>query len=320
MSRLDVLYQFDENYAPFAGVSLTTLFKNNQEIEHLTVYLAAVNISDKNRELLDRLAQQYNRELVYIRVEELFREIEKLKMGSWNGSQATWMKMFVMDEIPEKVDKLLYIDSDTLIRGSLMELTELDMGAYPVAAVIDSISPASSERLGLPGPYFNAGVIYFNLKYWREHGIQKHMLEHLKRNISRYPVNDQDLLNDYFNKRIMRMSPCFNFQGIHYIYRDNAYFHILNWPEGCYYDKNEVAKAREDVRIMHFFRFCGEYPWQPGNVHPCKLFYEQERANSLWKEYHCPPKPLKMIYRLERILYRVLPQRMFLRLHVRVSN
>lgn len=320
MSKLDILYQFDNNYAAFAGISMTTLLENNKDVEELTVYAAAVGVAEENVRKLEALFTQYSRKLIFLNTQNIYQRLEQLGAGGWNGSLATWMKMFIMDEVPDSVQQLLYLDSDTLIPGSLLELAQLDLGEYPVAAVIDSISPRSSERLGLACPYCNAGVIYFNLKYWREHGIQQAMLAHLDKNIARYPVNDQDLLNDYFREGILHLEPKFNFQGIHFVYRDDAYFPILRWPAGRYYSPEQIARTRRDVRIIHFFRFCGEYPWQPGNVHPCKALYEAARDNSLWKEFRYRKKPVKMIYRLERLLYKLLPQKLFLRLHLKVSN
>lgn len=320
MSKLDILYQFDNNYAPFAGVSITTLFKNNQDIDELTVYMAAKDIPAEHLKKFDLLAKQYGRRLVYLDVGSIYQQLEEMGAGGWNGSLATWMKMFVMRSIPESVDQLLYIDSDTLVPGSLKELAELDLGEAAVGCVMDSISPKSRERLHLDSPYCNAGVIYFNLKYWRAHDVETQMLKHLKQHILEYPVNDQDLLNDYFRGKILYLSPRYNFQGIHYIYRDATYFSVLAWNKDEYYTLEEIAAARKQVSIIHFFRFCGEYPWQPGTVHPCSVMFSEALANSLWEGYKHPLKPLKLFYRLERILYRILPQKLFLRLHLVVSN
>lgn len=313
MSKLNVLYQFDNNYAPFAGVSITTLFKNNQNIDELTVFLAAKDIAEEHREKFAELCRQYGRELIYLNVDHIYQQLEAMGANGWNGSLATWMKMFVVDNIPDTVDQLLYIDSDTLIDDSLEELAALDLKDYPVAAAIDSISRKASERLNLGKcPYYNAGLIYFNLKYWRAHQVQTNMIEHLKKNVQNYPVNDQDLLNDYFKGKILRLPPKFNFQGVHFFYRDDAYFPIYKWEPGMYYTPAEIAEARKKPAIIHFFRFCGEYPWQPGNMHGCKSLYEAALEKSLWKGFCYPKKPLKLVFRIERILYRILPQKLFL--------
>ena len=44
--QLNVLYGCDDNYAPYTGVSLLSLFENNKDIEEITIYLAAMNFSE----------------------------------------------------------------------------------------------------------------------------------------------------------------------------------------------------------------------------------------------------------------------------------
>lgn len=320
MSILAVLYQFSEEYAPFAGVSISTLLKNNQDIDELTVYIASKTVSEGNRAKLNQLSEEYHREFVFLNVDKIYDQINAMGCKNWNGSQATWMKMFVMSEIPNSVEQLLYLDSDTLIPGSLKELAELDLADYPVAAVIDSISPSSHLRLRLKNPYYNAGVIFFNLKNWRKNGTEKKMHEHLKGHITEYTVNDQDLLNDFFRGQILQLSPKYNFQGLHFVYRDEDYFPTMKWKKGFYYEPEEITAARKDIRIIHFFRFCGQYPWEKGTVHACKQYYEEALKDSPWKGYKAPERSLKPIFRIERMLYRVLPSKMFLHLMLKFAS
>ena len=41
---LSVLYGCDDNYAPHAGISMTSLLENNRDIDELTVYFAAQDL------------------------------------------------------------------------------------------------------------------------------------------------------------------------------------------------------------------------------------------------------------------------------------
>ena len=46
MSNLNVLYQLNEKYAPFAGVSITSLFENNKDIKQIAdskIYLENID-------------------------------------------------------------------------------------------------------------------------------------------------------------------------------------------------------------------------------------------------------------------------------------
>jgi len=314
MAKLDVLYQFDNNYASIAGVSLTTLFRNNTDIDEMTVYMAAKDVEPEHLAKLDQLAKQYGRKLVYLKVDHIYQQLKDMGVASWNGSLAIWLKMFVIDSVPESVDQLLYIDSDTLVNQGLKELAEMDLGEYPVGAVIDSSSRTSKERLHLDNPYYNSGVMYINTRLWRRNQIQTAMLEHLKKNAANYPVPDQDLLNDFFRGRILTLSPRYNFQGMHYFYKDKAYFPAMAWDKGEYYSPEEIAECRKNPCIIHFFRFCGEYPWVPDSIHSCRPMFLKALEESLWKGFQYTKKPLALIFRIEKILYRILPQKLFMKL------
>lgn len=320
MAKLDVLYQFDENYAAIGGVSITTLFKNNTDIEELTVYIAAKDVSAENLKKLDMLAAQYQRRIVYLNVERIYDRLNRLGANGWNGSLATWMKVFVVQEIPETVEQLLYIDSDTLVLASLRELAEIDMGNHMVAAVIDSISRGSAERLRLDTPYFNAGLLLLNFSLWRKEDTVRRMHLHLSQHIAEYPVNDQDLINDYFRGRILKLNPRYNFQGTHFFYKDKAYFGTYRWPVGYYNPPQEIEAARRDTAIIHFFRFCGQYPWQPGNIHPCRHMFQKALDESLWKGQQYTREKLPLIFKIEKILYQILPQRLFLFIILRPNS
>ena len=66
MKKLDILYLTDNNYATFAGVSITSLFMNNKNIDKITVYLIDDNISDENKKLFCQLAHDFNREIIFL--------------------------------------------------------------------------------------------------------------------------------------------------------------------------------------------------------------------------------------------------------------
>ena len=58
---LNILVQSSNYYAPMAGVMLTSLFENNQNITNINVYLLTSDMSQKNRDRFLALAEQYHR-------------------------------------------------------------------------------------------------------------------------------------------------------------------------------------------------------------------------------------------------------------------
>lgn len=314
--ELNILYQFDDNYAPFAGISMLSLFSYNKDIENLNVYCITMDVKEDNIKKLNETAKKYGREICYIDNESTINKMENIDIKSWNGSVATWMKMFVLEEFIDKVNSLLYIDCDTLVENSLQDLCDFDFEDYAMACVADSIGFRHYRRLELKKSdyYYNAGVMFFNLKYFRENkNVYNDMINHLKKNVDRYELNDQDLMNDFFDGMIKTLSPCYNYQGIHMMYPDKVYYPVYAKGE-TYYSLEQLEISRKNPCILHFFRALGDYPWEPGNYHPVKKEFEKWKKRSLWEDFTVQPKKRKMFFKIERMLYLVLPKKCFLRL------
>lgn len=320
-NRLNVLYQFDDKYAPYAGISITSLYENNKGIENLNVFCAAMDISNENLVKLKETARKYRREIHFLDTRDAVAKIKDLNVGSWNGSLATWIKIFIIKDLIDDLDSLLYVDSDTLILGSLQCLCDFDFDGKAMACVVDSLSFEHIHRLKIEQYqyYYNAGVMYFNLAYFRKHQkFYSNMICCVEQNAERYIVNDQDLLNDYFKGNIKTLSPKFNLQGTHYMYTDDVYFRV--YKKYDYYTSQDIANAKNDVRILHFFRELGDYPWEEGNRHPLSGIFEEWQRKSLWADLARLKKKRSCIFRIERLLFRIMPRQYFLMLFKAVTN
>lgn len=64
----------------------------------------------------------------------------------------------------------------------------------------------------------------------------------------------------------------------------------------------------------------GDYPWVEGNYHPVKEEFERWKKRSLWNEESAVKKKRSTIFIIERLLYRSLPEEVFLRLFRCITN
>lgn len=323
MAELNVLYACDDNYAPYTGVSITSLLENNKDIEQITIYLAEMGFSDDNKEKVKETVKKYGRRLVFVDTQKAQRQIERYQCQGWNGSIATWLRFFVLEQLPQDMNRILWLDSDTIVCSNLLELCDHDFQNHPIACVYDSLCYYERFRLGhsYADPYFNAGVIYFNLEYWRKNNVLDAMFQHLQSNIKYYSLNDQDLLNDYFHGQIQPLPQRYNCQGTHLAYSAMQYLSVYPWEETAYYSRSEIEKTVSDPAIIHFFRFLGDYPWHQGhNYHPARDLYEGWKTHSLWYENAGTPARRSVLFAAEKILFLILPKRVFLKLFSFITN
>ena len=84
------------------------------------------------------------------------------------------MARLLLDQLlPSELNKILYLDGDTINISSLTKLWNLDMGNCVLGACIEAtINQTYRENLGMKNlPYVNAGVLLINLKKWRDEKI-----------------------------------------------------------------------------------------------------------------------------------------------------
>lgn len=129
-------------------------------------------------------------------------------MGSWTlppvGQHINYMT-FARYFIPSfvKEDKVLYLDSDTIVTRDLTELFEIDLTDKPLAA--------SKVIYGLEDR-FNAGVLLINNQYWREYRIQEQAIDITEREHEHLAEADQTVLNMIVGHDYIQLGDEYNFQ------------------------------------------------------------------------------------------------------------
>lgn len=127
----------------------------------------------------------------------------------------TWLRLAAPDLIEANEENLLYIDCDCIVARDIGELADLDLGASPYGAVADFAKAKHAgwlERLGLPPetPYFNAGVMLFNHRLYRDGGWSKRAIELTLAMPDRLKLHDQDAFNTIVAGGWVELPPSFN--------------------------------------------------------------------------------------------------------------
>jgi lipopolysaccharide biosynthesis glycosyltransferase len=178
-----------------------------------------------------------------------------------------FLRLFV-PEIVEGYRRILYLDCDVRIDGSIASLFQLDMKGATIAAVDGlgtyCITPIKSKvietarsraAIGLDpnDPYFNSGVLLIDGDKWRH----DRMTDAAIACIARFGTalrDDQDILNVIFRKAWLPLSLRWNFQSdlfetdIETIVKPVVYHNLLKpWKYGEA-NRREIAYFRESLR------------------------------------------------------------------------
>lgn len=240
--RYNIGFGISEVFGRPLGVSLTSVLENNKILE-LNIHIFFDNLLEDDILRLKRTADKYNQVIFFHKIKyakDIFKNV-KTDMKIW---QATYYRLIAVSAMPKYVDYLLWLDSDICCTGSLKEIFDLNLGKYPIAAVAHAeqkgIVAESIKRLNLiSGKYFNAGIIYFNLKEWNKRNFSDKSYDMIKKPKEEWKLYDQDMFNTLIDGDFYELDYIYNFQRL----------------GGC----KKYKAIPDDLKIFHFVG--PEKPW-----------------------------------------------------------
>lgn len=168
--------------------------------EHLYPLVAAINHYNSPRKIYifiedDALNLPFdNIEYINMNKVALDKEGANYKTGY---SIACLVKLYMASLFPEE-DKILWLDTDLIVRDSLEELWNTDISDYYMAGVVDAgIKVFHTPWLQCDwDQYLNAGVLLLNLAKIRQDDKEKELIEMI--NGKKMACPEQDCLNYVF--------------------------------------------------------------------------------------------------------------------------
>lgn len=281
-----VIYHSSDSFAEVTGVSMISLFESNKSMDDIHVLYIERGMSEQKKEILHSVARKYGRELEFMEMpnwsEKLNIELKSCKAG-WLGFG--YNRLFLTEYIPDNVDRVLYLDSDTVIEASLDELWNVDMDGCYMAGVDDCLSSKyrSIVDLGDNGTYCNAGMLMINLKKWREDNITKSFIQMLYENNGYFVFNEQSILNSMFSGKVKILPQKYNVNSLVYLFEYDELMKLRK-PRNFSYSKQEFYEARNHPIITHFTGnfYVHRRPWIENSDHPHKDAYLKYREISPW--------------------------------------
>lgn len=314
MGNLNVLYACDDNYAPYATVSICSLLENNKNFESVNIYVVLDKVSSDN---VARMAEQidlYHADFIPVDAAPIVEEIMELGLPQYRNSYGTNFRLFFDRFIKADVKKLLYLDCDTIVCGELVSLLEYTGGGSCAYVVQDSLTDRYKFMIGISDQecYFNAGVMLIDVEKWKENRCTQQLIEHIKEERANYCNPDQDLLNIVLKNRISYIGPEYNFQPIHRMLNSDEYKKIYHIS--TYYEEQAIEAAKKNPVILHTYRFLGEFPWHIDNLHPDTEIFDYYLKKSTQREYVKKKADTGFIMKIEKTLFRILPGKLFFRI------
>ena len=315
---LNVLYQSNDYYAPITGVSLTSLMMHNQDLDEINVYLLNDEISEDNLKKFKEACDDYGRKLILIDTKKILIKLrDELKVSPFKGTYTTYFKLISVKDLDLPTDRVLQLDGDTIITGPLAELCEFDLEDVVLAATYDCTMNGYKTLIDIPltDKYYNGGVLLINHKKWLEEDCEGQIVEHLKHVRNGYYTVDQDILNVLFRDQIKYLDLKYNFNSGFYIYGIKESLRMYDLKDEYYNTIEEVKEAYKQPIVYHCMGAMTGRPWEQNSIHPQNNLFDQYLKVSRWKDFEKVAVNRKMIFKLQRFLYQVLPRSLYIPFH-----
>ena len=186
-------------------------------------------------QLMEKRLGTLNSEIVNVQIDSSILKDYRLPFEGL--SYAAFFRYFIPKYVNES--RVLYLDSDIIVRKPIDELWGLDLTDIPLAAVRDDFYTH----------IFNAGFLLINNDMWRAENVTQDLIE-LTNQYHQTDFGDQGILNRLFENRWKELDSSYNFMvGMDTI----AYFQNKN----DWYPHAELLEA--SAKMIHY---TGKKPWQ----------------------------------------------------------
>jgi lipopolysaccharide biosynthesis glycosyltransferase len=248
MDNINIAFCFDERLWMQAGVAIASLLINSKGKCRCDIYcVVPKNVTSQNRKDLRELTEIFDADAKIFFL-EANNDFDNAKYGGFYISSFYRLMLPVL--LPS-LDKILYLDSDTLVCGDLLELYGLNLEGNFLAGVRDVLNyKESRDGISSQLGYINAGILLFNLKLIREEKLYDEWVITAKIKTLKY--FDQDILNLTCQNRIIHLPLKYNYfprdkkQG----YRKSILYGVHSLPE--------FEEAYKNPVIYHFIHIK---PW-----------------------------------------------------------
>lgn len=281
-----IVYASDDRFAEILGVSLVSLYENSRDMDDIIVYVLDSGITKENKEKLNSLPEKYGRsQITWIPAQDISKVLS-MEVAVDRGSLSQYARLFVSSDLPENLDRVLYLDCDIVINKSIRELWNLNLQGKTIGALKDAFSPYYRANIGLESNdvMFNSGVMLIDLKRWKEQKVEERLLKFIGERNGNIQQGDQGALNAVLSKDTFCFEPRFNSVTIFYDFNYQEMLVYRKPPQG-YYTEGEIQKATNDPSIIHFTTsFLSKRPWIVGCQHRYVDVWLKFKEMSPWKD------------------------------------
>lgn len=310
---MNIFYFCSDLFVKVMSVSMISLLENNRKAEKIIFYIVDDGITTEKKEKLMAMLSKYRentriREIVYLEAPDP-GTLLKYPFKSRYEIGHSYFRMCIGTLLPDCIDRVLCLDSDTLICNDLTELWNVNMHENILAGVSDCMNIVRYKKqfqIQESNIYCNAGMFLVNLTEWRKQKIEEKIINRIFKENGQIFFFEQTLMNWACQGKIQKLPLVYNAYTLLWAFK---YENLLKWRRPInFFTKKEVEKAKDNPYIIHFTRnfYMLSRPWVENCDHPMTQKYLKYKQLTPWEnlEKDNRNKKQKIIY----AVWHIIPQ------------
>ena len=260
---INLNYITDKNYVFPTLVAISSGIQNKNPNSKYHYYIIGVELSDEEIKRFTALEKK-NVEITVVNQQNLWLNKEVYykhrKVARDFAMKADLFKFQIADIFPN-IDKMLYMDGDTIVQKDLTELFNTDISDVYAGAVKEiSSDDRLAKSLNIPF-YFNVGVMLLNLEKMRKDNIAEKLCENKFGQKPSTRFMTQDTINKIFFGNYVLLPAKNNLLSAWFAsYSKDQLFEYSDIDDKKYQTVDDYVN---DATIIHFIM---EKPWNDRTV------------------------------------------------------
>ena len=279
----------DDGYVMPTCVAITSLLCSKKPETIYDIHIVCASLSQESQQIFRQFESSTTKIHIITQSADRFADLHVFAEDSYCVATPAALLKFVLPELLQTYDKVLYLDGDLLVREDLTSLFHTELKDAYLAAVTDSGNMyLRSKYREQVQHYFNSGVMLLNLAQMRQDHLTDTLIR-AKAEQKDSTLMDQNIFNCVCDGRTVRLPVRYNFLPINLLRTaDQWTMPQLNELYGTVY-----ANQRElftDAAIIHFA--SKDKPWKDDSVAFAddwyRCYYRAPIAHPLVRSHRAP--------------------------------
>lgn len=263
---MNIALAANDSYIEHLAVTLVSILINSNVNDRFKFYILSNDISEESKKKLKSLKKIKNFEIDFL----IIKENAFINLPTkYHYTKQIYYRLCMPELIKE--DRVLYLDSDIIVRKSLKDFYETDLKDNVVAVIEDLLIGNEGDKDNIHRKivksqnYFNSGVMLWDLKKAKEQNIADRCVRYIQENAELLAYFDQDALNYILDGMCLFKDKKYNFQY-------NRHFKNI---------KILYNNLKKKIIIIHFVTSIK--PWNVGLALPFILEYYYYAFLTPWR-------------------------------------